>query len=352
MRLSSIFLNPHKDALGVDFSGADIRFVQVRRRSKNRFELVHFGTVTLPPGSLERGRVANARIFTRAVQTIINPGSAAGRIRSQAASIAVPERDSFMKELSIPTDLSGNLGEAVRWEALQHIPFELDELNLDWETVHSDQSGNHVLVAAIPRKIAEGFTDAVEAAGITVLALEPVSLSLIRLFAQYFRGKKAGLILHLGELESIAIWVEDSRPIFTASLPMTVIGINSALQSRFQLSPAESAKARRHLGFSPTKGRGEVRSSLEEILSTTVQRLMTIEEFYQDHFPNPQKPEYILISGPGSSTADVDIAISKKIKIPVSLAQPPANLVLTRRTKGFLDVFRDFAAAYGCGIRT
>lgn len=89
------------------------------------------------------------------------------------AIVAIPDDKIYSKVFSFPKSVTNErLTEAMRLAITFQLPMKTDELYLDWERTAGTTTTNEILLSTIPRAVAEGYVQALEKAGIKILALE------------------------------------------------------------------------------------------------------------------------------------------------------------------------------------
>ncbi len=89
------------------------------------------------------------------------------------AIVAIPDDKIYSRIFSFPKSVTDErLNEAMRLAISFQIPIKIEDAYLDWERTKGTNTTNEILLSTIPRKVAEGYVQALERAGIKTLALE------------------------------------------------------------------------------------------------------------------------------------------------------------------------------------
>lgn len=341
----SILQNPATHVVGVDVSGNVVRFVQLRERRGSKQELVHFGSITLPPTTIRNGELINPPAFKQTFQKLL------ASLPAQSVCLVFPERHAFIKYLELKPVPSPELSEAVRWEAAQHIPYDLNELYADWAVLdHATPASTPVLFAAIPRTIADPFLESIEDAGFTPLTAEPVSLAAARLYGDQFSSDKVGVLLVLGDDESTAILIRNQIPILSASLTYTTNTAMQSLQDTFRLDREEAQKARLLIGFRKSRAHGVVRNTLGQHLVSLTKRIKEIEQFYHDHFQDSRPLSELLVCGSGATTAGLEEELTASLATRILHPQLPHSVTVGKHIRDFQKFITEFSIALGAAL--
>ena len=117
--------------------------------------------------------------LTEAIQRVV---ASAGLKNNARVAVAVPTQDVLFRFFSIPVVSKPELETVVQFEVRKYIPFKMEQLIWDFHTVASDMpSRMEVIFGAILRERYERVREALAAAGLQPILIEPRSLSLARL---------------------------------------------------------------------------------------------------------------------------------------------------------------------------
>ena len=103
------------------------------------------------------------------------------KLDTDYAIVAIPDDKVHSRIFSFPKTVEGErLSEAMRLAIGFQLPIKTEDAYLDWERLPSTSLQNEILLATIPRAIAQGYVEALDAAGIKTLALESHLASIAR----------------------------------------------------------------------------------------------------------------------------------------------------------------------------
>lgn len=348
MQLSKLLIDYSSHTAGIDLCSAQIRFVQLRRHGK-KIELVNYGHIDKAEGTFFRTDVVNIERAAKIIRTGLAQYSRAIR----AAYASIPEQHSFLKLLTVPASSSSNLDESIRWETTQHIPYELKQLTIDWMRVPTTDTAHiSALVAACPTQLTDTYRSLIERAGLLPFGLEPASVALARCHQHLFGPGQTGMLVSLGELESVAVVMNNGLPNLAASIPFTTESLISSFMQRFNIGYADARKSLYSFGFYKLRVRGLTREMLMEPFEQLVKRLQDVSNFSQSHFGTKHPVSTIFICGPGTMIAGLSEELSNRMKAPVTITSPLPGIVYGRRAKGFANVFQEYTVPLGLAMNS
>ena len=151
--------------VGLDIGADAVRAVALRRTSRGR-EVSAIGRGPVPRGGIVDGDVVDPDAVAAAVRRTLDRRG----MRTRRVAAAVSGNAVIVKRVTLPLMDEDDLAGSIRWEAEQHIPFDIAEVNLDYQVLRAggDAAGGAsmdvLLVAAKKDRIA-GRVDVISRAG-------------------------------------------------------------------------------------------------------------------------------------------------------------------------------------------
>jgi type IV pilus assembly protein PilM len=144
MFLASAFRPP---MVGLDIGSSAVKAV-VLRRGRGGWSLVAAGEAPMPEGSFQDGAAAEPTAVSEVVSSLFD----SMKLRRARVASALSGHAVIVKRLTLPAMSPAELSEAIPWEAEQYIPFDLSEVQLDYQVVGTEQASKNsmdvLLVAA------------------------------------------------------------------------------------------------------------------------------------------------------------------------------------------------------------
>ncbi|MBN1518422.1 type IV pilus assembly protein PilM [Candidatus Sumerlaeota bacterium] len=133
--------------VGLDIGSSCVKAVQLRRRGKE-LELEKYGVAEVNPGGPPPTGATAREAKVRAIQTAL----ANGKITAKSAVSAVSGEPIIVRYIQLPDMPENELREALKWEAQEYVPFELDEVNIDSTVLGKSEDGSMVNVLLVAAK--------------------------------------------------------------------------------------------------------------------------------------------------------------------------------------------------------
>src|SRR5690242_7165373 len=164
-----------KTTVGLDI-GSGLVKVAVVDHSKKQPELVKVAVVPLLADAIVEGEVMDPGIVAEAIQSAL----AAAEVKGKQVVTAVGGRDVIVKKIQIERVKEQQVRELLRWEAEQHVPFDVESVELDHQTLDPDGTGPQmdVLLVAAKRELIQAKQRVLEEAGLNAAIVDVESFAL------------------------------------------------------------------------------------------------------------------------------------------------------------------------------
>jgi type IV pilus assembly protein PilM len=146
--------------VGVDIGSSSIKVCEIKERGKEKRQLVRFGYHPLPPQTIVDGHVMNAGAIVEGLDKLF------AKTRRRDVALRVSGHSVIIKKIAMPLMSPAELSEQINWEAEQHIPFELSDVQIDYQVLARREEQNQMdvlLVAAKREEISDLVNLAIEA---------------------------------------------------------------------------------------------------------------------------------------------------------------------------------------------
>src|SRR3989304_6562912 len=119
------------ELIGLDIGSSSIKVVQLKEIEGN-YTLTRFGMVSLAPEMIVGGNIMDSVRCVEILQNLIKDQS----ITSKDAVISLSGHSVIVKKVVLPQMTEDELAESIRWEAEQYIPFDINDVNMDFQILN------------------------------------------------------------------------------------------------------------------------------------------------------------------------------------------------------------------------
>lgn len=347
------FLNRSRQVVGLDIGSSKIKTIELRPLRKGGFELLSLGIEELSPDCIVDGVIisklpvsdAISRIFTQ--QGIKNP-----RVATSISGHSV-----IVKKITLPVQSDEDLAESIRWEAEQYIPFDIADVNLDYQVLgESATSGSlDVLLVAVKKEKITDHTSVITMAGKTPVIVDVDAFALQNAYEMNYEStvRTTVALLDIGASIMTINILSGTDFLFTRDVGVGGHQYTDFIQKEFNLSfiQAESLKHGETVeGIDPGEARHVV-ESVTEIICLEIQKTF-------DFFKSTTTVDHIdrmLVSGGTAHTPGLIETLSRKFEIPAEKFNSFQNITFDPKRFSptiIADYSPDLAVAVGLAMRS
>lgn len=230
-----------KVTAGLDIGSGFVKLVVVDH-SKGDPEITKIATSPLVPDAIVEGEVMDPVLVADTIRSVID---AAG-LGTKEVVAAVGGHDVIIKKIQMDRMADSEARELIRWEAHQHVPFDMESVQLDFQILDPDGSSPQmsVLLVAAKRELIENRMTLLSDAGLTPTVIDVDAFALHNAFEQSHPESMAGLValVNIGHETANVNILEEGVPIVVRDIPFGSRRIREALQRERGLT-AEQAEA-------------------------------------------------------------------------------------------------------------
>ena len=267
-------------------------------------------------------------------------------------------RGVITKQINIPKIEEDQIAEHLPFEAEQYLPYDLDDMDLDYEILNLKGTGGEidgtipVLLVAALRKTVDSYNSLFEKAFINCETLDANVFALFNSFEKNYTLNKSDIYLlaDVGFNTTNIVVVLQNQVVFTRSIAAGGNLYTKEIQKRMGIDWA----AAEDLKISSGKGEAqaqEVLSIIKETHEMLCDEISASYEIYLSFFSSSSISK-IYITGGGSLIPGALSALSGRFSVPAEIMSPFQNLSLSRALepeRGALEPF--LFVASGLGLR-
>lgn len=173
-----------KNLVGVDIGTTSIKVCELKS-SRRGLSLVRFGFAHLAPQVIVDGQVMDASAVTNTLQQLLR----GAKIRSKEVAISVSGQAAIIRKITVPLMTDDELDEQIQWEAEQHIPFDIKDVQIDHQVLRRtpDEGQMEVLLVAAKKDQIEDYAQLVRSAKLRPIVCDIDAFCIQNLF-EFTRG--------------------------------------------------------------------------------------------------------------------------------------------------------------------
>ena len=309
-----------KTTIGLDIGSGLIK-VAVIDHSRSEPELVKVAITPLLADAIVEGEVMDPGIVSDAISAAM---SAAG-VKGKEVVTAVGGRDVIIKKIQIERVKEQQARELMRWEAEQHVPFDMESVELDFQILDPDAEGLEmsVLLVAAKRELVENKLRLLTDSGLAPAIVDVDAFALHNAFERNYPDAMTGVVglINIGhEVTNINI-LDEGIPILTRDLTVGTRRFREDLQRERGVSADDADKLIQ--GYDRSPHLDAIIESRGEEIAVGVERAAA---FLASSSRSGAQLRAIYTCGGGSRIPGLTAALGARLRMAVELANPLSNL--------------------------
>lgn len=343
-----------RGVVGLDIGSSSVKAIELRPKGTT-FELLSMGYADLQADTIVDGQIIDLNHVSDSINMIF----ADQKIKNQRVATSVAGHSVIAKKLTLPLMSEEELEAQVQWEAEQHIPFALPEVNLYHEILEFLPDGQNmdVLLVACKRDKLGQFGQVISHAGKTPAIIDVDAFALQNCYIANYQppANTTVALLDIGAAVMTINVLRGSSSIFTRDVSVGGNHYTDLLQREMNLTfeEAESLKRGASLenGITPEDARPLVHS-VSEVLGMEIQK--TLDFFRSTVGPDADHIDRMLLSGGSAKVAGLSTYLSERFGIPVELFDSFRNVQFSNKKfdREFMqEMSPNMAVAVGLALR-
>jgi len=315
-----------KSLVGLDIGSSAVKAVELKQAGKG-YKVTAFGAESVPPDSIVDGAIIDGAAVADAIRRLFD----SNKIQTKDVAASLSGNAVIVKKITLPVMTDAELAESIYWEAEQYIPFDIQDVNLDYQILDPGDAANGkatmdvLLVAAKKEKIAD-YTGVIAQAGRTAVVVDVDAFALQNAFEVNY-GIEAGkvvVLLNAGASATNINILQGDQSVFTRDISIGGNAYTEALQKELNL-PFELADQLKR--GEPVEGVTfeDARPVLRAVTENVMLEIQKTFDFFKATAAS-DRIDRIVLSGGASRAEGFLEMLTERFEAPVELFDPFKNV--------------------------
>jgi type IV pilus assembly protein PilM len=317
-----------KDIVAIDIGSSAVKLVQLRE-TKGTYHLVSLGIGYLPPEAIVDNSIMDSSSVVEVIRNLVE----SHKVKTKNVATSISGHSVIIRKIQLPIMTEEELESSIQWEAEQYIPFEISEVNLDFQILGTDPrdpSQMNVILVAAKKDFVADYVAVFKECGLNPVVMDVDCFAVENAFEVNY-GLAEDEIVALVNMGASAVNVnvlKSGVSIFTRDIQVGGNLLTEELQKRLGLSNADAEKAKLGEAVRATaEAINEVMLDATENLAQEVQRSL---DFFSATSAD-EKINKIFITGGVAKIGMVRDAIERRIKVSVEVVNPFRQVMVNQK---------------------
>jgi type IV pilus assembly protein PilM len=340
-----------KDTIGLDIGSSFVKVVQLKEK-RGGYELEAFDMVALPPELIVEGSVIDRLRLVESIRELLKKA----RVRAKNCVLGIAGHASvIIRRVTLSEMSEETLAECIKFEAEQYVPFDIEDVNIDFQILGPKEEPGQmdVMLVAVKKDIIGDFLSVVREAGLNPMIVDVNAFCLGNMYEINYdiEPDRNVALVNIGASTINLSIMKGGIPVFTRDSSTGSNIHTEALQKEFSLSYESAERLKMGMsvdGVTEADARPIVASASDEIVGEIARSL--------DYFRSTvfqEEVNEVILSGGGALVRGLPELLAERVGTEVSLAQPLKSVHIPDKfDRAYIeDVSCMAAVAVGLAVR-
>lgn len=319
-----------KGLVGLDIGSSSVKLVELKPLSKTgrSWKLMNLGVAPLSPEAIVDGSIMDSTMVVDAIVRLFNES----KIKTSDVAIAVSGHSVIIKKITMAYMSDDELSESIMWEAESYIPFDIDDVHLDYQILNDVDRGDGnmdvLLVAAKKEKVSE-YVSVVQQAGKNPVVVDVDSFALQNSLTENYELSELQVtaLVNIGASVMNINILQGGTSIFWRDISIGGNLYTDAIQKELGVDydTAEMLKRGESAAGVSFERVAPILKSVTGDLGVEVQKTF---DFFKAT-TSADRINRIFLSGGGSRILNLDTYLSERFEAPVEMLNPFQNVSIS-----------------------
>jgi len=321
--------------VGLDIGSRSVKAAEITE-TKRGLLLKRFGIVDIAHGAIEEGTIIDAETVAESIKQLFKSYN----IKESNVAVSIGGYSVIVKKISVQTMDEEKLQETIHFEAEQYIPFDISDVNLDFQILGESESNPgqmNVFLVAAKKEMVNDYINLVNLAGLNPCIVDVEAFALQNTFeANYDMQSENTALIDIGASKTSLNILKGNSSLFMRDVSLGCGQINQKIMSLIECTFEEAEQ----LKYGEDKPDRLTSEDLKGIISSVVTDWCTeirrALDFFYSTYPEDQIKR-IILSGGGANIDEFRKLLATEAKAEVESINPFKSFEIDK--KNFDDAF-------------
>jgi type IV pilus assembly protein PilM len=314
-----MFFKKKTHLVGLDIGSSAIKAAEIIE-TKAGNALNNFGMLNIAPGTIEEGTIKDHDAVAAAIRELFS----ANNLSNKNVAISIGGYSVIVKKISVQTMTEDELQETIHFEAEQYIPFDISDVNLDFQILGENEHNPNqmdVLLVAAKKEMVNDYIHLVELAGLHTVVMDIDAFALQNIFEfNYATEEESVALIDIGASKTSLNILKGYSSLFMRDVSLGCGQINQQIVSLADCS-IEEAEEIKHSEQPEIISAGDLANIVSSVVSDWTAEIRRAIDFFYSTYPDDHISK-IILSGGGANILEFRQLLSDEISAEVEMINP------------------------------
>lgn len=319
-----------KDTLvGLDIGSRSVKLAEISE-SKNGLKLKRFGMADIPAGAIEDGAISDPETAAGIIRQLFKSTN----VKETNVAVSIGGYSVIVKKINVQTMPEEQLQETIHFEAEQYIPFDISDVNLDFQILGENESNPNqmgVFLVAAKKEMVNDYINLVTLAGLNPCIIDVEAFALQNVFeANYDVQDENVALIDIGASKTSLNILKGNSSVFMRDVALGCLQINQKIMSLLDCS-YDQAELHKFGEPSAKMSGEELRQITTSVVTDWCMEIRRALDFFYTNYPDDQIKR-IILSGGGANIEEFRKLLASESSAVVEILDPFKKLALDEKT--------------------
>ena len=314
-----LFARP-KGVVGLDIGSSALKLVELRER-KGEYYLQRLGIEPLSPEAIVDGSIMDSSLVVDAIHKLNE--QTATKATNYATSLS--GHSVIIKKISLPAVSQEELAESIQWEAEQYIPFDINDVRLDYVVLSEGEPGRdnmEVLLVAVKRDKVNDYVSVISQTGKTAVLVDVDAFALQNCYEVNYDldPLKVVALVNMGASVTNINILARGQTVFWRDISFGGNQFTEALQREYNLAFEQAERLKRGEAVDRYTA-ADARPVLDTVSAEMASEIQKTFDFFAATSSEGPVDELVLAGG-CSLTPNLEQVLRERFGVPTELMNP------------------------------
>jgi type IV pilus assembly protein PilM len=309
-----------KDSLvGLDIGSRSVKVAEIID-TKNGPKLKRFGMADIPAGTIEDGAISDPDTAAETIRQLFKSSN----IKEANVAVSIGGYSVIVKKINVQTMPEDQLQETIHFEAEQYIPFDISDVNLDFQILGENENNPNqmsVFLVAAKKEMVNDYINLVSLAGLNPCIIDVEAFALQNIFeANYDIQDENVALIDIGASKTSLNILKGSSSVFMRDVALGCLQINQKIMSLLDCS-YEQAELLKFGEASDKMSTEELKQIVAAVVTDWCTEIRRALDFFYTNYPDDQIKR-IILSGGGANIAEFRQLLASEASTVVETLNP------------------------------
>lgn len=336
--------------LGLDIGSGTVKVLQLKD-AKGKLKIERFGMKPLPAEMIVDGAIMDGL----GVVTAIKELAGEQKLKNKDAALSISGTSVIVKKIALPPMPEEELEKQIKFEAEQYIPFDINDVYLDFHilTQEEGQAEMEVLLVATKKDKLNDYANAVREAGLTPKVVDVDAFAIENMYCANYDVMPAELtaLVNIGSSVTNINILKSGMSVFTRDITIGGNRYSERIQQDLGLSLDDAEAAKK--GRFPDANEAALNAAIAAVDMEVATEIARSFDYFRTTAPDDEIARVVLCGG-CSKVKSLPARISEQVGLETTVANPFAKLDATglkMSPEELAEVSPDAAVVVGLALR-